>query len=219
MKILKLLVLSILTSTFFIAELSAQRSQVNEPPCAERIPALEIYSIEEDKINFNESDFENFDSIQMKLDNTVIPTVWSVSPIIGIGQNQNQDFDFENCKNYKFEVVAYCNSEISYSGITNYLHRSGDCTLLIRKNKFNEQELKIFPQPANLFFKIKNFSSIPIISINIFTINGEKILAKQNEILNEDIKIDISNLGIGNYIVTIELNNKSISYHKLIIGS
>jgi len=233
MKTLKCLMLSILMSTILTMQLPAQITETKESTCTEGVPALEIYSIEENIISLNRSDFEIFDSIQIySFDDGGIPKVWGVSPTVGNDiddthkiisindESENQDFYFENCKNYDFKVVAYCNSKISYSGVTSYLYGKDDCKASsLRKKRFNEQELKISPQPANSSFNIENFSGTPITSINIFTVQGEKILTMQNEMLNKDVKIDISDLNIGVYIISIEQNNKSISYQKLIVGN
>lgn len=84
-----------------------------------------------------------------------------------------------------------------------------NCPSTLSNQEFNNEALKIYPNPFNNIINIfvENES---IASVNIFDIQGRKILASSNNI------IDTSSLESGIYIISIELSNKKILSKKII---
>lgn len=76
-------------------------------------------------------------------------------------------------------------------------------------NIFNKNNFEIFPSPAESFIYINNNSDSEIDKISILNIHGIEQTSIQNP-NNLNLKIDISKLAKGIYVVKIETRNKTI---------
>lgn len=93
----------------------------------------------------------------------------------------------------------------------------GGCTTCPDKLDFLDKEevsdeILIYPNPASEKLFVKGIKSKEVIGIIIYDMNG-KVLVEINEDkiqnLSDQISIDTSTLGKGNYLLKIEKNNNS----------
>ena len=79
----------------------------------------------------------------------------------------------------------------------------------INKSKFTGNEIDIYPNPnKGVFYISSNSKNNSMSDINVFALNGNKILSFKQNINNESpAEIDISKLAKGTYIIQIKTNN------------
>lgn len=123
MKILKFILLSALISTTLFVEVSAQLTNTKEPTvCAEKVPVLQIFSIKDNHVRFNESGFESYDEVDLlmrRTDDDNIP--WEAVPyrpgdITNVPQTGRlEEVTLTKCEEYIFKIKLVCNGITSYS--------------------------------------------------------------------------------------------------------
>lgn len=93
------------------------------------------------------------------------------------------------------------------NGIPDYL--DNEVALGLTENQLVKL-IQIYPNPAENFISIANQSQWNIDKVSIYSINGSKVIELNN--VNENQKIDVSNLQSGLYLINIQTNNKNVSY-------
>lgn len=86
-------------------------------------------------------------------------------------------------------------SDPTHPNLPDYLNN----LVTLGTNEFVKNDIKIYPNPTNGIIKIDNQKNVDILKVELFSINGVKLLDK-NENLDE---IDISNFSTGIYILKI----------------
>ncbi|WP_299895951.1 T9SS type A sorting domain-containing protein [uncultured Aquimarina sp.] len=94
-------------------------------------------------------------------------------------------------------------------GVVELVH---DNTLSNEDIEFNEEIVSFYPNPANTSIYIKNFSSLDISSVDIYDMQGKKIISKKLE----SREIDVSSLTKGVYLLKIKNNSGDRVVKKLI---
>lgn len=97
--------------------------------------------------------------------------------------------------------------DINSNGIPDYL--DNQVALGLTENQLSNL-IKIYPNPAENFISIANQSEWSIDKVSIYSINGSKVIELNS--VNENQKIDVSNLQSGLYLINIQTNNKNLSY-------
>lgn len=97
--------------------------------------------------------------------------------------------------------------DINSNGIPDYL--DNQVALGLTDNQVKNL-IQIYPNPAEDFISITNQSEWSIDNISIYSIDGSKV--KELQTLNENQKIDVSNLQSGLYLIIIQTNNQTLSY-------
>lgn len=87
------------------------------------------------------------------------------------------------------------------------------CTVSIEENSL-ENQINIYPNPANDYININNNSFQNLLKITIYNTIGQILYTKQN-ITSNNLQIDISNYKSGLLFIKIESNNQSIIYKLL----
>ncbi|PJB13912.1 MAG: hypothetical protein CO118_11270 [Flavobacteriales bacterium CG_4_9_14_3_um_filter_32_8] len=83
----------------------------------------------------------------------------------------------------------------------------------VAKNSF-ENQINIYPNPANDFINITNENQLPPLTITIYNTIGQTLYTQQNSNSN-NLQIDISNYNSGLLFIKIESFNQSIIYKLL----
>ena len=84
------------------------------------------------------------------------------------------------------------------------------CTVSIEENSF-ENQISIYPNPANDFINITNATQLSPLTISIYNTIGQILYTQQNSNSN-NLQIDISNYNSGLLFIKIESFNQSIIY-------
>jgi hypothetical protein len=111
---------------------------------------------------------------------------------------------------------------VNVSGqITKSLYVQSPCTatLISEKKVLSENDLAVFPNPSDGFFKIQFSSIIYNEEIRISVINGlgQKILDKNAEVKDNSIEIDLRGSSKGIYMIRL-ITGKNIILKKFIIS-
>jgi len=130
MKILKFILLSVLISTTLNSVVVAQLTETKESTCNERIPALQIYSVKGDSVEFNESDFEGLEVIELlsRLINDNGPWVNVPFKIRGSGYKTDM---FKACGEYSFKAKILCGGKFIFTASTTFKNNDKSCIQLL----------------------------------------------------------------------------------------
>lgn len=113
---------------------------------------------------------------------------------------------------YYYRLVATNNGNIIYSDT--YQFTTGTLSL----TDFDlEQEISIYPNPANVFVNIKSNISEKVKSIELYNALGQRIYYR-NVFKVSDIKINVSNFRKGLYFIKVNLENNNAVSSKLILN-
>ncbi len=126
------------------------------------------------------------------------------------------NYSLSNCAIYSVcDYIAAPNGIIVINDNANGCNSQAEvelaCEELSVKNKTIEDSILIFPNPANRFLTVSLGSGNPIGEINIFNLQGQKILSLRH-LQNT---IDVSKLEKGFYI--IEIKSEEIEYNERLI--
>ncbi len=88
---------------------------------------------------------------------------------------------------------------------------STDCYNNVGIEDKNLDEISIYPNPANdiLNINLKNISSVKIVSIDIYNLNG-KLIFQDSFYNTSDLKINISDFSFGMYFMKLYIDNKKL---------
>jgi hypothetical protein len=100
-----------------------------------------------------------------------------------------------------------------FGGIYKYTQPSAS----INKNKANQFEFSIFPNPTTNFFTINIENGFDKkTQVNILNLDGK--LVYSDKLISNKTKIDLSNYGSGIYFVSIVLDGNKMSTKKIIVN-
>jgi uncharacterized radical SAM superfamily protein len=80
----------------------------------------------------------------------------------------------------------------------------------------NSNQLKLFPNPSNGFVEIENISKFKIDKIIILDLMGKEIYVKNISNASFNVKLDLSSLQNGMYMVNIVLENQQKFIQKFV---
>ena len=123
-----------------------------------------------------------------------------VRPKWGIYRSLNSPSDLRD------EEVLFANFSIEETGVLS----SNDFTL-------NEKKILVSPHPAGDILTIKNLA-VGLNEIDIFSLDGRKILNTSNESRKTESSIDVSSLSNGSYILSVLNENRHRQSQMLIIS-
>jgi len=121
MKFLKIILFSVLINTVFLGEMTAQLTETKEPTCTEKVSALQIFSIKDNQVEFNESDFEGYDEIDLLMKRSKDHIPWEAVPyrpgdITNVPQTGRlEEVTLTKCEEYIFKIKLVCDGITSYS--------------------------------------------------------------------------------------------------------
>ncbi len=102
--------------------------------------------------------------------------------------------------------------EVEFSGLRSYSN------IIAINFSSTKQDIEVYPNPVKDFAVI-NFNNLPINnnSLYIFDATGRQVLAKRN-IFGNNVRLDLSNLNAGMYIVRIITEEGTVVENKLIVA-
>ncbi len=109
---------------------------------------------------------------------------------------------------YFYRLVATHNGNLIYSDIYQYKTLG---------NTYTEKEIVLYPNPATNFLNIKSNSSDKVKDIEFYNTLGNRVYCVNVSNLS-DIKIDVSNLKKGIYLVKLNFENSNVASSKLIMN-
>ncbi|MDK2978213.1 MAG: hypothetical protein PWP52_927 [Bacteroidales bacterium] len=143
---------------------------------------------------------ENYDSIQIELNNVVSETITDFS----IGNNIF-NIPIDESRTYKVKIIGYINS-VGYESGTDYITMT-----YVGINEFDRVEtLKVYPNPTKGNISIEIPEQIKNqTNIEIYSLSGAKVFTKK--ISRNDNRINIQHLNNGVYIIRINDGRKVYS--------
>ena len=82
-------------------------------------------------------------------------------------------------------------------------------------NDYYQNQIKVYPNPATNFIYVKSSLNLKSLAFEIYDING-RIVKSGEELFNQQLSINISDLSSGIYILNINNNDFETNY-KIII--
>jgi len=230
MRFLKLMLLCILANATIINEAIAQITETKETSCTEKVPSIQIFSISDNKVQYNKADFAGFNEVKLSVfsrdlgesnkeincyslqDNFSRALASNGLWIVVIdGESNKQNLVFtEKCRDYFFKIEAICDGNTKFLSCANYFWADESCSGIV-------EDFTIHPQPASEFVYINNSTGRPIESINLLNLQGHKMYTKKNSALDKKFEIQLNGIVSGVHIVKIITSDKSTYYKKLII--
>ncbi|MDF1696507.1 MAG: Kazal-type serine protease inhibitor domain-containing protein [Saprospiraceae bacterium] len=147
--------------------------------------------------------------------------IWSLKEKEGstwgiVGSNQSTSLSVENleeCTDYQWRVELYCNSDSEYGGMSEVREFKTECTNSISETK--ENAFKIYPNPSSN--KIFIVSKVEEYSLEIFNLNGIKVLIFANERNGRLFEFEVEEWLPGMYVMKIYVDNSTVVYHKFVV--
>lgn len=119
-----------------------------------------------------------------------------------------------NARKIRIKLHTILRSGSDNDGCYDDLYLGSVPLLRISKNKHNESDIVIFPNPSTGIFNIQTTKYIENVSLKVFDLNGRMIHQTKPENLENKI-LDLTNLQNGTYILDIE--NEDYNYSQKII--
>lgn len=113
-----------------------------------------------------------------------------------------KNMHLNKCLGYYFRVRSTCGMDTLYSNPIKSIPNDKSC-IQVNKN-IDENNIAIFPQPAQDQVRVKYLGDFTIESINICNSNGQKIMTIENTHMNPQILLDFSDLSSGIYFAQIQ---------------
>ncbi len=166
-------------------------------------------------------DFEQIPALSNKAITDVIVDNFNTIYALAEDGLYRLDQNFNIIEYYKISGITYLQTTnfpilkpLSILNDTLVLVGSSEGVGLVRINSLIESELIVYPNPARDYIKIKSLKGSYNYDVSILTISG-KLVLRENIRSNEsgEIKIDISKLDSGFYIVKI--SNKILKFVKI----
>lgn len=232
MRISKTIVFIILLSSVLVNFTKAQTTENGETNCTEKFPALEIFSINEDQILFNEDDYVGFKDVRLlvfqpdnyinyigltcsNLQNDLGKLPFNGTWVVVIdGEVNSRGPFFKDCQEYFFKIQAFCESGTMFSDCTSYFLAGESCN---NPNEISENDFIFYPQPASNLIHIVNLSKQPIESIGFFNLLGHQIYISKNSLLDRKHKIQLHELISGAYVARIVTSDETTFFKKIMI--
>ena len=117
-------------------------------------------------------------------------------------ENITHNFDFTVTPSYTVLMTAYkdCKEHHKIVTITQDLLATGDYLL--------EDTITIFPNPTSDFLHINTTNTFTIDELALYDVLGKQISKKHYTILNEGRTVNLKNLSVGVYIISVAINHK-----------
>ncbi|WP_427872514.1 YCF48-related protein [Flavobacterium sp. MMS24-S5] len=82
----------------------------------------------------------------------------------------------------------------------------------------NQKNIIIYPNPVADFLTIKLNNEEKIDTLEMYNLNGQKVILKNKVVNPDDIKIDVRHFTKGLYILKLNFENNKVSYKKIIVN-
>lgn len=216
----------------------AQITETKVSSCANKELEIDLISIIDGRVQFNEEDFRGFSEVRLFVWQLSYETnyndkcesidffnrepdpnsVWEqiVVDVDRFGE-ENGHFDLDKCKDYAIKLMVICENDTLFSNCSVYQKTNDFCSKRIKNQTLKQSNFIYFPQPTSEVLFIKNINNHFIENIKIYSLTKQILHSEKFNTTDDNLKINLPKLNTGIYIIEIKTQNNFSYFNKISI--